>query len=246
MTRQGTANMEEAMMNRDAQISNANGNGNGKHTAQQGDVQHQNKRAKKSNDTNNNNNNNNEAGEMYLSAEMLVEAAAVLSSLPMTTEYSSHKSETESALVQEKESTAGDKADTSSSGSNGKGEHRSNGKDSSSSGSNGSNGNNDNHGRDDEDEYVCVVRMRENSPVNPGENFPASALSKASMRDHDRTSGQDRTNRGSPSSGSTGSGSSGSRDTGSRSTGSSAFPVSSNETGKNSTSSETGSEENSS
>lgn len=154
-----------------------------------------------------------DSGEMYLSAQMLVGAAAVLSALPLAASYD------------EKPESGYDK-DTSSSGSV---------------------CNDLTHGievAEYEDEYVCVVRVRDNSPMCPGENFTTSSLSKASMRDHDRSSGQER--RGSPSSGSTGSGSSGSRDTTgtSRSTGSSTFPVSSNETGKNSTSSETGSDDN--
>jgi len=206
LTRQVSNNhqMDEGQMN--GQSGNSN-NGNGSQYGSDG--HQQNKRQKKSSSVDG----IKDSGEMYLSAQMLVGAAAVLSALPLAA----------SCAYDEKPESGYDK-DTSSSGSV---------------------CNDLAHGievAEHEDEYVCVVRVRDNSPQCPGENFPTSSLSKASMRDHDRSSGQER--RGSPSSGSTGSGSSGSRDTGSRSTGSSTFPVSSNETGKNSTSSETGSDDN--
>lgn len=152
----------------------------------------------------------NDDGQMYLSAEMLAGAAAVLSALPLAIPYS------------ESQHGNADKETSSSTGSN-QNETLNGGE-----------------AVEHEEEYVCVVRVSDKLASN-SITF-SSSLSKASMRDHDRSSARQEERRGSPS-GSTGSGSSGSNGTGSRSTESSACPISSNET-KNSTSSETGSDDN--
>jgi hypothetical protein len=195
----------------------------------------------------------NDSAQAYLSAEMLVDAAAVLSALPMANTLLEHQASGRgtvggfaaagSVIASSKGggsgTVSGSGTGAGSGGSKGNGSGGGdNDKDSSTS-----TGSNNAHTGEHEEEYVCVVRMTESTASN-GDVY-SSTLSKASMRDHDRSSAQNHTGerRGSPSSGSTGRGSSGSRDTGSRSTNSSAFPVSSNETTKNSTSSETGSEE---
>jgi len=192
-----------------------------------------------------------DSASAYLSAELLVDAAAVLSALPMANTLLEHQVSVSlggaaaagSVAASSKGGGSGSGNGNGSGTGSGSGSSKGNGSGSGDKDSSTSTGSNNAQTGEHEEEYVCVVRMTESTASN-GDVY-SSTLSKASMRDHDRSSAQNHTGerRGSPSSGSTGSGSSGSRDTGSRSTNSSAFPVSSNETTKNSTSSETGSEE---
>lgn len=128
------------------------------------------KRARKSDD---------EDGEkMYLSTEMLVDAAAVLSALPMAATGTMHDPEPLTLPKTDKETSS----------------------------SHGSNGQSSSDAAVEEDEYVCVLRHYESSALQGASGF--SCLSKATMVEHDRSSASRQfpeERRGSPSTGSTGS-----------------------------------------